>query len=158
MPVVGTPVAVVASSSLDSTAVRMFLRDYSSKNPLLADVEFSDDEIDAALLSALDHANAIGRPTDWNLLSFPNKYVLQMGTVSYLLKSEAFRQLRNQASYQDGNIQPVGVDDKQAGYAQLAGMLAGEFVQLVTSLKISANMQSRSVSSPLRNIGSWRSR
>jgi hypothetical protein len=158
MPVVGTPVAVVASASLDSTSVRMFLRDYSNKNPLLADVEFSDDEIDSALLSALDHANAIGRPTDWNLLSFPNKYVLQMGTVSYLLKSEAFRQLRNQASYQDGNIQPVGVDDKQAGYAQLAGMLAGEFVQLVTSLKIAANMQSRAVSSPLRNIGSWRYR
>ena len=56
------------------------------------------------------------------------------------MKSESFRQLRNQATYQDGNMQPVGVDDKQALYVGMSTSLRNEFGQMVTSIKISENM------------------
>ena len=155
MPVVGTPVPASGSSGLSPDDIRMFLRDYAPKNPLLADVEFSDSEVSAALSSAVDHANVIGRPTNYSVANFPNKYVLKIGTASYLLKSEAFRQLRNEATYQDGNIQPVGIDNKQSGYAQLSAALSQEFIQLVTSVKIAQNMIVRGSRSPLRGLNTW---
>ena len=154
MPVVATPTGVQgASPSVTSDQVRMFLRDYASKNPLLGDVEFSDEEIGVALQVAVDQANVIGRPTAYTVAGFPNGYVLRLGAVSYLLKSESFRQVRNEATYQDGNIQPVGIDNKQQAYLGVAGVLSQEFVQLVTSIKVAENMSlSRGMSSPLRRF------
>lgn len=152
MPVVGTAVPASSSAALSADNVREFLRDYAAKNPLLATVEFSDAEIETAKTRAVDHANVIGRPTNYTVGSFPNNYVLQVGVVSYLLKSEALRQLRNEATYQDGNIQPVGIDNKQAGYAQLSSMFGQEFIQMVTSIKISQNMVIRGSRSPLRGV------
>ena len=147
MPVVATP---VVSSALTSEKVREFMRDYSNMNPLLDDVEFSDKEINSAIDRAVDHANVIGRPTGYTKERFPNTYVLLLGTCSFLLKSEAFRQLRNQATYQDGNIQPVGIDDKQQLYSSLSQALSSEFNQLMMSIKISANMRaSGRLASPL---------
>ena len=154
MPIVGTPLnAAAAKKGLTASEVRVFLRDYSGKNPLLADVEFSDSEISIAVSMAVEQANVIGRPTTYTVSSFPNSYVLKLGAVSYLLKSEAFRQVRNEATYQDGNIQPIGVDNKQQSYLGIAGMLTQEFVQLVTSIKVAANMStSRGVGSPLKRF------
>jgi len=107
--------------------VRDFLRDYTGHNPLLDDVEFSDTELATAIDRAVDIANVVDRATNWTSATFPNKYVLLTGAAHYLMQSEAFRQLRNQASYQDGNIQPVGIDDKYGQYLQLAGSLKQEF-------------------------------
>ena len=115
MPVVGTPVAPSPSPSIISIdVVRAFLRDYPEKNPLLDDVEFSDEELTTSVARAVDFANMVDRPANWTYSDFPNKLLLLMGAVSYLLMSESFRQLRNEAIYQDGNIQPVGLDNKQA--------------------------------------------
>lgn len=138
MPVQATPTQAVEGMSSDS--VRIFLRDYTGKNPLLDDVEFSDEEIKNAMNFATDQANVIARPTSFSASSFPNKYVLLIGTCAFLMKSEAFRQIRNQATYQDGNIQPVGIDDKQSFYSALGQNLSAEFTQLVTTIKISENM------------------
>ena len=102
MAVVATPVSQ-ASSQVDS--LRLFIRDYFDKNPLHDDVEFTDSELEVALEQAVLHANIIGRPTSYTLSAFPNKYVLNIGAVAHLQKSEGIRQLRNQASFQDGNIQ-----------------------------------------------------
>ena len=147
MPVTATP---VVASSLTSDRVREFMRDYSNMNPLLDDVEFSDAEITSAINRAVDHANVIGRPTGYTVDRFPNQYVLLLGASSFLLKSEAFRQLRNQATYQDGNIQPVGIDDKQQLYSSLSNALSAEFNQLVMSIKVAANMATRGrLASPL---------
>lgn len=144
MPVVGTPVAAPATSSIISIdEVRAFLRDYPEKNPLLDDVEFSDSELTTSIDRAIDFANIVDRPTNWTPSSFPNKLLLLMGSVSYLLMSESFRQLRNEAIYQDGNIQPVGLDNKQAAYAGLSQSLRAEFRSSVSQLKIAQNMETR---------------
>ena len=151
MPVAGTPVVAPASSTLTTNAMREFIRDYAAKNPLLADVEFSDTEIDSAITDTVDHANHIARVTTWTSGTFPSRYVLKLGAAAYLLTSESFRQVRNQASYQDGNIQPIGIDDKMSQYAQLAQQMQSQFVQLVTSLKVAENMAvSDSLGSPVR--------
>ena len=157
MPVVGTPVAPSPSPSIISIdEVRAFLRDYPEKNPLLDDVEFSDEELTTSVARAVDFANMVDRPTNWTYSDFPNKLLLLMGAVSYLLMSESFRQLRNEAIYQDGNIQPVGLDNKQAAYAGLSQALRAEFRSSVSQIKISQNMETRGFYRSPLSYRAWR--
>ena len=153
MAVTGTPVvAAVSTDVVSADEMRDFLRDKAPNNPLLDDVEFSDTEMTTAVARAVDHANAIDRPMEWTVTSFPNKYVLLLGAGAYLMQSESFRQVRNEAQYQDGNVQPIGIDNKQSLYMGIAQSLKAEFMQLVRSIKIQDNMsKSSSLSSPSRN-------
>jgi hypothetical protein len=116
------------------------MRDYPDKNPLVGDVEFTDKEIERAINLVLSISNIISRVTSYTITNFPNAYVLMLGVASHLLKTEAMRQLRNEATYQDGNIQPVGIDNKQQGYLQMSGVMQQEFNQLVTTIKLNENM------------------
>lgn len=120
--------------------VREFMRDYPDKNPLVGDVEFTDKEIERAITLVLGLSNIISRVTDYKITTFPNAYVLMLGVAAHLLKTEAMRQLRNEATYQDGNIQPVGIDNKQQGYLQMSGVMQQEFNQMVTTIKLNENM------------------
>jgi len=135
---------------IDPEEVREFLRDFPDKNPLVDGVEFSDAEAEKAIKRTISMANVVARPTSYTVSSFPNDYVLLMGVCSYLLKSEATRQLRNEAMYQDGNIQPVGLDNKQQAYAALAAQFNQEFIQMLTAIKIQENLNSfGSMGSPI---------
>lgn len=130
--------------------VRDFMRDFPDKNILVDGVEFEDSEVERALKMTISMGNAIARPTSYSVTNFPNDYVLLMGVCSYLLKSEGLRQLRNEAMYQDGNIQPVGLDNKQQAYAALAAQYLQEFTQMLTAIKIQENMTSfGQMSSPI---------
>lgn len=146
MPVVATP---VKSSNTVVSGLRLFMRDFFDKNPLHDSVEFTDEELTVALEQACLHANIIGRPTSYTVSTFPNTYVLQMGAAAHLHKSEAIRQMRNQASFQDGNIQGVGIDDKSSGYLQISQMLQQEFTQHVQNIKITSNLPVSGFKSPL---------
>ncbi len=146
MSVTATPVSK-SNSQVDS--LRLFMRDYFDKNPLHDDVEFTDEELSVALEQTVLHANIIGRPTNYTVDTFPNKYVLNIGAVAHLQKSEALRQLRNQASFQDGNIQGVGIDDKSSGYLQLAQMMQQEFTQHIQNIKVTSNLPISGFKSPL---------
>jgi hypothetical protein len=146
MAVTATPVTK-GNSQVDG--LRLFMRDFFEKNPLHDDVEFTDSELTTALEQACLHANIIGRPTNYSVGSFPNSYVLNLGAVAHLQKSEAIRQLRNQASFQDGNIQGVGIDDKSSGYMQLSQVMQQEFTQHVQNIKVTSNLPISGFSSPL---------
>jgi hypothetical protein len=61
---------------------------------------------------------------------------------SYLIKSSAFLQIRNQATYQDGDVAPIGIDDKYPLYIQFAQVLDAEWSQLVQQIKIQNNLES----------------
>ena len=81
--------------------------------------------------------------------------MLLIGTVRFLLQSESFLQIRNQATYQDGDIAPIGIDDKQAAYAQLAQVLReSEWDELVRGIKTQNNMEGayNSLGSGYRNV------
>jgi hypothetical protein len=146
MPVIATPVVKKSGIVED---VRLFMRDFYDKNPLHADIEFTDEEINAACRHAVDLANAIGRPTSYTVSAFPNNYVLMLGASGHLTKSEAIRQLRNQSQFQDGNIQGVGMDEKYQFYMQLSQSLTSEFRDHVTQIKITSNIHIRGFRSPL---------
>lgn len=151
MPVVGTPTTPVIISK---DQVRMFLRDRADKNILLADVQFSDAELNLAMEMACEAFNAVTPQSSLTPSNFPNKYVLMVGTVRWLLMSESFLQIRNQATYQDGDIAPIGVDDKAVAYSQLARELKAEWDELVRGIKTQNNMEAayNSVGSGYRNV------
>ena len=141
MPVVATPTTPVIVSQ---DQVRRFLRDYPNNNILLDDVEFKQDEINQGVEMVTSRYNAITPQTGILPQSWPQhlQYVLLIGVASYLMKSAAFMQLRNQATYQDGDIAPIGVDDKFPLYMQFAQALDSEWLQLVTNIKIQNNLES----------------
>jgi hypothetical protein len=146
MPVVGTPVKEQSGIVAD---IRLFMRDFYDKNPLHADIEFTDKEISQACRHATDLANVIGRPTSYTVDTFPNNYVLMLGAAGHLAKSEAIRQLRNQSQFQDGNIQGVGMDEKYQYYMQLSQSLTSEFSSHVSQIKVTSNIHIRGFKSPL---------
>jgi len=140
MPVVGTPTTPVIVSK---DQVRMFMRDRADRNILLDDVQFSDDELNAATEMAVSMFNGITPQTMFTPSSWPShlSWLLLLGTCRYLMLSEAFLQIRNQATYQDGDIAPIGVDDKQASYAQLSQLLKAEWDEMARGVKIQNNLE-----------------
>jgi len=114
-------------ATLTSGDVREFLRDYGEYNILLDNVEFTEDEIEKAMSFAVDRYNLITPITNVTPATFPNRYLLLIGTCIHLLQSEAFLQLRNQATYRDGDVENIGLDDKAALYMQLSDRLNAEW-------------------------------
>lgn len=140
MPVVATPTRPTVVSR---DQVRMFMRDRADKNILLDDVQFTDDELDLATEMAVSNFNAVTPQTSLTPQSFPQhlRWLLLIGTVRYLLMSESFAQIRNQATVQDGDIAPIGIDDKAAMYSQMAQSLKAEWDELVRGVKTQNNME-----------------
>lgn len=139
MPIVGTP---TTPTVISRDQVRMFMRDRADNNILLAEVQFTDRELDLALEMTANAYNAVTPQSNLTPSTFPNKYVLLVGTVRFLLMSESFMQVRNQATVQDGDVSPIGIDDKAALYAQMAQSLKAEFDELVRGIKTELNMYS----------------
>lgn len=155
MAITGTP---TTPTVVTADQVRMFLRDKTENNILLDGVQFTADEMNFALEMAVSNFNTITPQTDFTLVDFPSKYLLLLGTVKFLLNSESFLQLRNQATYQDGDIAPVGIDDKQAAYSQLSRVIKEEWDELSKNVKIQNNLESayNSIGSGYRYVNrSW---
>lgn len=155
-----TPASPSAYADADLEArgndIRAFLRDQPEFNILLDDIEFADEDIARAMRYATANYNAITPVTTLSTIQL-NIWVLLLGSCCYLFRSEGARQLRNQVQAQDGNIAPVGIDEKQALYAQWADRMCMEFKELATKAKVQANMQSvyDSLSSGYRYVGQW---
>ena len=137
--------------------VRMFMLDHEpAKNILLDDNEFTDGEITQAQTFVTDAYNAMPPPLSLaTAADFPNNYLLLMGVTAYLMKSAAFRQIRNQATAQDGDVAPIGVDDKQSIYKAYGQELWQEFLEASRQYKIATNLQSAygEMSSGYRSVG-----
>lgn len=129
------------STSLTSGDVREFLRDYGEYNILLDNVEFTEDEIEKAMSFAVDRYNLLTPVTTITEDTFPNRWLLLIGTCIHLLQSAAFLQLRNQATYNDGDVERIGIDDKFALYQQLAGALSADWNQYAQKIKQQNNME-----------------
>ena len=156
-----TPTPVFDSTYLETLAndIRAFLRDEPDFNILLDDVEFLDEDIARGMRFATDKYNAI-TPVTTLMTEQLNRWVVVAGTCCILFRSEGARQLRNQVQAQDGNIAPVGLDEKQALYATWADRMCAEFDALATKIKIQNNMESAydTLSSGYRYVGRWMNR
>lgn len=138
--------------SLDD--VRGFLRDYVDNNILLDNVQFTNAELQRALDYAVDEYNVFTPVSSGDASNIP-KSILILGVASWLMKSESFLQLRNQATYQDGDIQPIGIDDKHQLYLQASRALKEEWQSVARAFKQQQNLESvyGSISSGYRNVG-----
>jgi hypothetical protein len=145
MPVTATQTLIPAISSDE---IRMFMRDVAGQVPgtgvenTLFDLpEFSNDDINRALKFTTARFNVMTPPSN-DPMEGINIWLLLIGCAEFLCMSEAFRQQRNQVTYQDGDIQPIGLDDKQQMYLAMAAVLKAEFEDKAKSWKISRNMES----------------
>lgn len=134
----------------------MFLRDRADNNILLDEVQFSDKDINLAIEMAVSAFNGITPQTRLTPMSFPThlRWLLLLGTTRFLLMSESFLQARNQATVQDGDISPIGIDDKSALYSQLAKGLKDEWDEQARGVKTQNNMESayNTLGSGYRNV------
>ena len=121
--------------------VTRFLRDYPSYNILLDDVQFSEEDVNQAMYFAAQRYNAMTPITNFTVSNFPNDYVLLIGTCCLLMRSEAFLQVRNQLTYNDGDVAPIGVDDKMAAYLRLKDDLDAEWAAMSRAMKMQKNME-----------------
>lgn len=134
----------------------MFMRDYANNNILLDEVQFTDVELNLALTMAVSAFNTVTPQSSFTPQSFPAQlmYLLLIGTVRFLLMSESFMQVRNQATVQDGDIAPIGISDKAQLYSQLAQQLKAEWDELTRGVKTQNNMESAytTLGSGYRNV------
>ncbi len=123
--------------------IRRFLQDYPNKNKLIDSVEFSDEDINQAMTMVTSRYNAMTPQTSMASKDWPEhlQYPLLQALAGYLLKSSAFLQLRNQLTYQDGDIAPVGVDDKFPLYLQFAQQLEQDAMQTFMQIKAQNNLE-----------------
>lgn len=127
---------------LTTADIRMFLRDQPSYNILLDDVEFQNDEINFAVRLTVAKWNALPPITSLPGPEYLNEWVLLCGVCGILLRSEGLRQARNQLRTQDGNIAPVGIDDKEDIYMRWATLFGNEFELHARAAKMQQNMES----------------
>lgn len=130
------------SEPLTTDIIRMFLRDTVEHNSLTDDIEFSKEDIDGAIFLAVAKWNAIPPISNVTDPAQLNAYVLLCGVCGLLLKSEGLRQNRNQLTVQDGNIAPIGMDDKEDQYYKWARHFQDEFNIFASRIKIQENMES----------------
>ena len=130
------------TTPLTSDEIRMFLRDTVEENSLLDDIEHKKEDIDLAMKLTVQKWNAVTPVTSLTDPAQLNGYVLLCGVCGFLLKSEGLRQNRNQLTVQDGNVAPVGLDDKEDQYLKWASHFQNEFTRVSQQLKIQANMES----------------
>jgi hypothetical protein len=128
--------------SITSGQVSRFLRDFADNNILLAEVQFTEEDISDAMMFALAEFNAMTPISSYTGEGFPNDWILLLGTAAHLMMSESILQLRNMATYQDGDIQNIGIDDKHAQYSQLGQNLKAEWKATAQKFKQQLNMES----------------
>ena len=111
MPLVATP-ATPYVISVDE--VRRFMRDYPDKNQLLDTVDFSQEDVNQGIEMVVSSYNTITPVSFLSPAAWPanGKYLLLLGVTAYLMQSNGFLQIRNQLTYQDGDIAPIGEFDK----------------------------------------------
>ncbi len=130
-----------AAFRLTSEEIRMFMRDQPNYNILLDDIEFADADILLAMKLTVAKWNAMPPVTNLTSPNQLNEWVLLCGVCCILLKSEGLRQKRNQLQTQDGNIAPVGLDEKESLYLKWSMVFCEEFERLAQTAKIQQNME-----------------
>lgn len=157
MPVTATP---TDAQPLVLDDIRGFMRDVAGRVPgtgvenILFDLpEFSDADIQRAIKFTTARFN-IMTPISNDPIGGMNIWLLLIGVCEFLVTSEAFRQGRNQLTYSDGDVAPIGLDDKQQMYLAMAAMLKAEFEEKAKAFKVSRNAEScyGSLGSGYRNV------
>ena len=143
MPITATP-TTAQIITLDD--VRGFLRDVPGTIPgtgvenIMFDMpEFSDADVQRATKFTVARYNSVA-PISNDGADGINTWILLIGVSEFLMRSETFRQLRNEVPLQDGDVQSPGLDAKSQQYLAIAASLKEEFMQLTKDFKITRNL------------------
>lgn len=133
--------------------VREFLMDRCSEdNRLLLSKQFTNSQIINAMATAVDEWNDTPPSLGYySPVTFPWPRPLMIGTAAQLLQSLSFNQVRNNATYQGGNL-TVSDSDKGPAYAQMAEQLKGEWRTWIASKKREINIAQGWGSSSIREF------
>lgn len=140
MPIVMTPASPIV---LTEDEVRRFMRDYPDKNQLLDGVHFSQTEVNQGVEMVVSSYNMLSPISSITVQGWPagGKYLLLLGVAAYLAMSEAHLQARNQLTYQDGDIAPIGEFDKFPLYLQLAQVMQAQWDRSAREVKTQLNYE-----------------
>jgi hypothetical protein len=140
MPIVATPASPII---LTEDEVRLFMRDRPDKNQLIDGIHFSQEEVNQGVEMVVSSYNTISPASSITPQGWPaaGKYLLLLGVAAYLALSEAHLQARNQLTYQDGDIAPIGEFDKFPLYLQLAQVMQSQWERLARELKTQLNYE-----------------
>lgn len=133
---------IIITPTLTVDHVRRFLQDYPNLNIITGEVQFTQAEINQAMEMVTSRYNSMTPQTLLLPEQWPPhmQYPMLQAITAYLMRSASFLQLRNQVTYQDGDIAPIGVDDKFPLYAQLARELEDSAMQTLQQIKIQNNL------------------
>jgi hypothetical protein len=123
--------------------VRFFLMDRTaSENFLLDDLEFTDDEINNAMVLTVDRYNATPPMVDmYTSETFPFRYEMLLGASSILMKIKSINMMRNNLNYQTSDGVAINDLDKRREYLGMAQALEQEFMDRIMKIKISRNAE-----------------
>lgn len=138
--------------------LKLFVQDEISKNELLEQLEYSQQQYALALELSVQRLNVIPPYSSWTLSNYPKYFeylVCHLGGVGHLLRSTSIEQLRNQLTYTDGNIH-VGLKDKHQFYLNAGNLFLADFDKMGQQVKIQVNNDSAwgDVNSPYASLGS----
>lgn len=126
---------------LDPDFVRECLQDNEMYNILLDNKEqFNDDIIEKFITISKQQACVIAPSLLHYVDKIPDVIILH-GVVANLMKSETFKELRNQLQYNDGNLSSVSVYHKYSDYANLADNLKNEFKEMLNTFSATLFIQ-----------------
>lgn len=120
--------------------LRLFLNDTPELNRLTSKYESSDDQLDLAIMLALDDYNVttplIGSITIEN---YPSLYLLLYGASIQLLRSNGILHSRNELSYSSGGMS-VQIFDKTRHYQSWIAQFVTEYERKKAHFKIAQNI------------------
>lgn len=121
--------------------IRLLMRDRADNNILLDDVEFSPQDVEAAMCMAISQLNTMPPITNFTIDNTP-EYLLILGTCRWLAFSNTWLQARNQLTFSSDDNEVIGIDDKFPLYMQLQNDLRNEWSLASGEYKKSINAES----------------
>lgn len=123
--------------------IRFFLMDRTaSENFLLDSVEFSDADIQSAMMLTVDKYNSTLPMVDtYTIEGFPYRYELMLGTAATLLRSKAVNYSRNRLDFSTKDGATIQDKAKTLEYLTMANTMMQEFDQRVTNIKRTKNAE-----------------
>jgi hypothetical protein len=121
--------------------IRMAMRDTcAGANSLLDDMEFSDTEINFAIMRPVEEWNETPPMINtYSAATFPYREAWRKATVAYLLDTAAYNYARNRLQYNAGGVM---TDDKNkfADYAAFSKVLRQEWKDFMMAKKVEDNI------------------
>lgn len=123
--------------------IRFFLMDRTAaENFLLDSVEFSDEDIQSAMMLAVDKYNSTLPMVDtYEIESFPYRYELMLGAAATLLRAKAVNFSRNRLDFTTKDGATINDKAKTQEYMALANAMMQEFDARITNIKKTKNAE-----------------